>query len=393
MAGPLTHIQVLDLSRILAGPWATQFLADLGANVIKVERPNVGDDTRQWGPPFVESLDHSQAALSAYYLSANRGKRSLEVDLSSTEGQQLIYQLVKKSDVIVENFKAGTLKKLGLSYNDLKQHNPQIVYCSITGFGQDGPRHEQAAYDFMIQAMSGLMSITGEPESQKGVPQKVGIPIVDLMTGMYASSAILAALNHRERTGQGEYIDIAMLDVMVSTLANRKMSYLTSGQIPQRTGNRHPNIQPQDVFACQDGYIAIVVGNDQQFLKLCDVIKQPALKSNPHFQSNELRVSHAEQLVNIVAAAFAQADKSYWLDRLNLAGIPCSPINRIDEILNDPQIKHRDLVSYIEHPQFGNIPQMKNPIKFHNATLDSVSSPPLLGEFNTEIAQWLKQSS
>ena len=280
MPGPLSHIKVLDLSRILAGPWAGQILADLGADVIKVERPGAGDDTRSWGPPFLKDRDGAETKEAGYYLSVNRGKRSVTLSIDKPEGQRIVRELAQRSDIVLENYKVGTLARFGLGYEDLKAVNPKLIYCSVTGFGQTGPRRDQAAYDFMIQAMGGMMSVTGERDDKPGGgPQKVGIPIVDLMTGMYAAVAVLAALARREVSGAGEYIDIGMLDVQVATLANQAMNFLVSGKVPRRTGNAHPNIQPQDVFACRDGQIALAVGNDGQFAKLCEVLGQAGARA------------------------------------------------------------------------------------------------------------------
>ena len=276
MAGPLSHIRVLDLSRIMAGPWAGQILADLGADVVKVERPGAGDDTRGWGPPFLKDKAGRDTSDAGYFLSVNRGKRSIAVDLADAEGQGIVRALAARADIVLENFKAGALAKYGLGYQDLGAINPALIYCSITGFGQSGPRRDQAAYDFMIQGMSGLMSVTGEADGKPGAgPQKVGVPIVDIMTGMYAAIAVLAALARRQVSGQGEHVDIGMLDVGASFLANQAMNYLISGRAPRRAGNAHPNIQPQDVFATRDGHLVLAVGNDDQFARFCDVLQRP----------------------------------------------------------------------------------------------------------------------
>src|SRR5437588_4438362 len=291
MAGPLAHIRVLDLSRIMAGPWAGQVLADLGADVIKVERPAVGDDTRSWGPPFLKNASGKPTREAAYYLSVNRGKRSIAVELDKPHGQSIVRALAARSDIVLENFKVGTLKRFGLDYEGLKRVNPKIIYCSVTGFGQTGPKREAAAYDFMIQAMGGLMSITGERDDMPGGgPQKVGVPIVDLMTGMYAAVGVLAALARRAESGQGEYIDLAMLDVQAAFLANQAMNWLISGNAPKRGGNRHPNIQPQDVFACADGFVALAVGNDRQFGRLAKTLGHPEWIDDDRFATNPARV-------------------------------------------------------------------------------------------------------
>ncbi|WP_444996124.1 CaiB/BaiF CoA transferase family protein [Aliikangiella sp. IMCC44359] len=392
MSGPLSHVRVLDLSRILAGPWAGQTLADLGADVIKVERPKVGDDTRSWGPPFLKKKNGEQTNMSAYYLCANRGKRSIEVDLSTNEGQKVIRELVAHSDILLENYKVGTLTKYGLGYSDLKTINPKLIYCSITGFGQSGPRKDQAAYDFMIQAMSGLMSITGERDRLPGGgPQKVGTPIVDLMTGMYASNAVLAALAKRNETGKGDYIDIAMLDVMVNSLANRGMNYLVSNKTPQRAGNQHPNIQPQDVFKCRDGHIAIVVGNDNQYTKFCTIIGLPELATDQRFFNNSSRVKYVDILLPIIQKVMLQKDVQEWTDKFEKASIPCGPINTIENIFNDPQVKHRDILFQVQHTDLGQIPQLKIPIRFQNSSFLNNKPPPQLGQHTEEILAEIKQ--
>jgi crotonobetainyl-CoA:carnitine CoA-transferase CaiB-like acyl-CoA transferase len=385
VAGPLTHIRVLDLSRILAGPWAGQILADLGADVIKVERPDGGDDTRSWGPPFIGG-ENGAPRDAGYYLSANRGKRSITLDLVSTEGQETVRALAAQSDIVLENFKVGALVRYGLGYDDLKAIKPDVIYCSITGFGQDGPRAPQAAYDFMIQAMGGLMSVTGEADGQPGAgPQKVGVPVVDLMTGMYAAIAVLGALARRSETGQGDYIDISMLDVMVGSLANQAMNYLISGKAPQRAGNKHPNIQPQDVFACRDGYVVLVVGNDGQFAKFCDAIGRPGLAKDPRFISNGDRVEHQQVLLPLIREIFKQDDMAAWSQRLEAAGVPCTPINTVPDVLNDPQVTHRNMLMHMTHPIADRLPQIASPMRFQDAPLTYERAPPLLGEHSAEI--------
>jgi len=304
---PLSHVRVLDLSRILAAPWASQMLADMGAQVVKVERPGVGDDTRAWGPPFLKDDEGQDTTEAAYYLAVNRGKRSITVNLEKPEGQRIVRELAMRSDIVLENFKAGTLERYGLDQASLRALNPRLIYCSVTGFGQTGPRREQAAYDFLIQAMGGLMSVTGERDNLPGGgPQKVGVPIVDLMTGMYTAVAVLAALARRTETGDGEHIDISMLDVQVSMLSNQAMNYLVSGSVPQRRGNAHPNIQPQDVMACADGDVILVVGNDNQFVKLCDVLGHPEWAQDARFKTNVLRVREIGVLMPILRTCFSQ---------------------------------------------------------------------------------------
>jgi crotonobetainyl-CoA:carnitine CoA-transferase CaiB-like acyl-CoA transferase len=386
MPGPLAHVKVLDLSRILAGPWAGQILADLGADVIKVERPGAGDDTRGWGPPFLKDRSGAETKEAGYYLSVNRGKRSVTVSIDKPEGQRIVRALAARADIVLENYKVGTLARFGLGYEDLKAVNPKLIYCSVTGFGQTGPRRDQAAYDFMIQAMGGMMSVTGERDDKPGGgPQKVGIPIVDLMTGMYAAVAVLAALARREVSGAGEYIDIGMLDVQVATLANQAMNFLVSGKAPRRTGNAHPNIQPQDVFACRDGQIALAVGNDGQFAKLCEVLGQPALARDERFAKNASRVRNLAVLHPLVAAILKERDRSHWVAALDAAGVPAGPINAIPEVFQDPQVKHRRMLVEVAHPLSGTVPQVASPMRFTAAPLMHDRAPPLLGEHSVEI--------
>ena len=386
MAGPLSHIKVLDLSRILAGPWSGQVLADLGADVIKVERPKVGDDTRSWGPPFLKDADGIDTRESGYYLSANRGKRSVTVDLNTEQGQQIVRALAAESDILLENYKVGTLARYGLDYASLKQINPGLVYCSVTGFGQDGPRAEHAAYDFMIQAMGGLMSVTGERDDLPGGgPQKVGVPIVDLMTGMYTSVAVLAALARRAETGLGDHIDIGMLDVMVGSIANQGMNYLVSGKTPQRNGNKHPNIQPQDVFACADGHIVLVVGNDGQFAKFCEVAGRPEWVLDERFVSNGARVRNRDALLPLMVALFREKPMAEWAALLDEAGVPCSPINTIAQVFEDEQVKHRKMLIDLPHPTAGTVPQIRSPMRFAEAELAFDRAPPLLGQHTHEV--------
>jgi crotonobetainyl-CoA:carnitine CoA-transferase CaiB-like acyl-CoA transferase len=386
MPGPLSHVKVLDLSRILAGPWAGQVLADLGADVIKVERPGAGDDTRSWGPPFLKDRSGAETKEAGYYLSVNRGKRSVTLSIDKPEGQRIVRALAARADIVLENYKVGTLGRFGLGYEDLKAVNPRLIYCSVTGFGQTGPRRDQAAYDFMIQAMGGMMSVTGERDDKPGGgPQKVGIPIVDLMTGMYAAVAVLAALARREVSGAGEYIDIGMLDVQVSTLANQAMNFLVSGKAPRRTGNAHPNIQPQDVFACRDGQIALAVGNDGQFAKLCEVLGQPALAQDERFAKNASRVRNLAVLHPLIAGLLKEQDRSHWVAALDAAGVPAGPINAIPEVFEDRQVKHRRMLVEVPHPLSGTVPQVASPMRFTAAPLVHDRAPPLLGEHSVEI--------
>ncbi|MEO7773970.1 MAG: CaiB/BaiF CoA-transferase family protein [Steroidobacteraceae bacterium] len=384
--GPLAHIRVLDLSRVLAGPWSGQMLADLGADVIKVEKPGSGDDTRSWGPPFLKGRNEGERGDAAYYLTANRGKRSIAIDLASNEGQAIVRELARRSDIVIENFKAGTLARYGLDYASLKKVNDNLIYCSITGFGQDGPRRDQAAYDFMIQAMGGLMSVTGERDGMPGAgPQKVGVPIVDILTGMYASVAMLAALARRNETGEGEYIDLAMLDVTGAMMCNQGGNYLISGKPPVRTGNKHPNIQPQDVFACADGFLVLVVGNDGQYEKFCKVLGRPELAKDERFATNSARVKNQDALLPIVCEILKTRGMQEWADQLDAAGVPCGPINSIPQMFEEPQVKHRGTVQTVPHPTNGSVRLIANPIKFSNAKLELQRHPPLLGEHTEEV--------
>lgn len=378
--GPLTHVKVLDLSRVLAGPWAGQVLADLGATVIKVERPGVGDDTRVWGPPFLKAENGEQTREACYFLAANRGKQSVTIDISTAEGQDLVRKLAAQADIVLENYKVGTLNRYGLAYEDLKAVNPAIIYCSVTGFGQDGPLADLPAYDFMIQAMGGLMSVTGERDGQPGGgPQKVGMPIMDLMTGMWAAVGVLAALARRNESGEGEFIDLAMLDVMVATIANQGMNYLVSGKTPQRMGNKHPNIQPQDVFQCTDGQMVLAVGNDGQFASFCQAMNRPDLASDPRFTTNSSRVVNLVALMEILVEEIGKRSRAECIDALRAHGVPCGPINTIPEILAEPQIIHREMLQYLPHPTAGKVPQIVSPLRLKQNPLAFNDAPPLLG--------------
>ena len=386
MSGPLSHIRVLDLSRIMAGPWCGQILADLGADVIKIERLGAGDDTRRWGPPFLKDKDGNHTGEAGYYLSVNRGKRSVELDLKSEEGRAAVRALAAQSDILLENFKTGTLGRMGLGYDDLKKVNPKLIYCSVTGFGLTGPQAGDAAYDFMIQGMGGLMSVTGGPDGNSGGgPQKVGVPIIDLMTGMYTAVGALAALANREQTGKGDHIDLAMLDVSVATLSNQAMNYLISGQNPLRRGNRHPNIQPQNVYPVADGHIVLAVGNDGQFRSFCDVIGLPALADDPKYATNAARVENLEQLETRLIEALASGTIAKWCTDLAAAGVPSGPINTIDRVFEEPQVRHRQMLRDIPHPLAGTVKQVISPLNFRNAPLSFEKAPPLLGEHTLEV--------
>jgi crotonobetainyl-CoA:carnitine CoA-transferase CaiB-like acyl-CoA transferase len=390
VSGPLSHIRVLDLSRIMAGPWASQILADLGADVVKVERPRVGDDTRAWGPPYLRDSSGKAGTEAGYYLCVNRGKRSVTIDLNTPEGQNLVKALAVRSDILIENFKVGTLSKFGLGHSQLKDANPRLIYASITGFGQTGPKAKAAAYDFMIQAMGGLMSVTGQRDDLPGGgPQKVGVPIVDLMSGMYTAVAVLAALARRAETGMGDYIDIAMLDVQVAFLANQAMNYLVSGKVPGRSGNRHPNIQPQDVFRCLEGHIALAVGNDDQFVKFCGVIECPELASDERYARNADRVRNLLDLYAVIGPRLLTRGMAEWVTRLEAAGVPCAPINSIDAVLAEPQVLHRQMLRQLPHPAAGSVPQIVSPMRFAEAQLSFDRAPPLLGQHTEEILREL----
>lgn len=386
MAGPLKHIRVLDLSRIMAGPWAGQILADLGAEVIKVERAGAGDDTRKWGPPYLKGSDGKDTRESGYFLSVNRGKKSVELDLASSEGQAAIKALAKTCDVVLENFKVGTLARYGLGPDDLRAVNPRLVYCSITGFGQDGPRANDAAYDFMIQAMGGLMSVTGAPDGGPGAgPQKVGVPIIDIMTGMYAAISVLAALAERSQSGKGDAIDLAMLDVATAMLANQAMNHLVSGDVPTRKGNKHPNIQPQDVFAVRDGHMVLAVGNDEQFVRFAEALGRPDLSADPRYATNPERVRNLDTLHPLITVELGKRDLTDWLEILTRVKVPCGPINTVPMVFDDAQVKHRHMLRDLPHPLSGTVPQVVSPLRFERSTLEFDTAPPLLGQHTQEI--------
>ncbi len=340
MAGPLTDLRVLDLSRVLAGPWCTQILADMGAEVIKIERPGMGDDTRHWGPPWLVDADGNETRESAYYLSANRGKHSVTVDIGAPAGQALVKELVAKCDIVVENFKTGDLAKKGLAYADLAAINPGLIYCSITGFGQTGPRAQDAGYDYMIQGMGGLMSITGVPDGEPGGgPQRVGVAVSDLTAGMNATIGILAALHHKQQTGEGQHLDISLLDVQVSWLANQALNYFTSGNAPTRTGAYHPNLAPYQPFQTKDGHVIIAIGNDGQFQRFCKEAGCEQLSSDPRFATNPDRVSNLSELAEKLAVVLIERTSQQWLDSLRAVSVPCGPIYTIDEVFEDPQVR------------------------------------------------------
>jgi formyl-CoA transferase len=382
----LDHLRVLDLTRVLAGPWCTQLLADLGADVIKVERPGSGDDTRAWGPPYLKDAQGRDTTEAAYYLSANRGKRSVTVDIGKAEGQEIVRRLAAASDVVIENYKVGQLARYGLDYARLAAENPRLVYCSITGFGQDGPYKDRAGYDFIIQAMGGFMSITGERDDRPGGgPQKAGVAVSDLMTGMYSAVAILAALAQRERTGAGQYIDMALFDTMVAMLANMNMNYLTTGKAPGRAGNAHQNIVPYQVFAAADGHVVIAVGNDGQYARFCEIAGRPDLAADPRFTANAGRVRHRAVLVPLLEAIVREKPAAFWTEKLEAAGVPCGPINTIAQAFADPQAAARGIRVDLPHPTAGTVPVVGMPIRMSASSARYERPPPLLGEHTDEV--------
>ena len=382
----LGHIRVLDLSRVLAGPWCSQNLADLGADVIKIERPGAGDDTRAWGPPYARDAQGNDTQEAAYYLSANRGKRSLTVDIASSEGQALLRELVLHCDVVLENFKVGHLKRYGLDYETLRAIKPDLVYCSITGFGQDGPYAHRAGYDFLIQGMGGLMSVTGERDDLPGGgPQKAGVALTDLMTGMYATVAVLAALTHRDRTGCGQHIDMALLDTQVAMLANMGSNYLNSGKPPKRWGNAHANIVPYQTFACLDGHLIVATGNDGQYQKFVEAGGRPELGSDPRFATNPLRVQNRELLVPILAEMVKEKRRDEWIALLEAVGVPCGPINDIGEVFANEQVQARNVAIELPHPTAGKVKLVRNPIRMSATPATSDKAPPLLGQHTAEV--------
>ena len=382
----LAGVRVLDLSRILAGPWATQVLADFGAQVIKIERPGAGDDTRGWGPPYLRDADGNDTAESAYYLCANRGKHSVAIDFTTPRGQALIGELVAHCDVLVENYKVGGLAKYGLDFASLHALNPKLVYCSITGFGQDGPYAQRAGYDAAIQAIGGLMSVTGEPDGAPGAgPQKVGVAATDLMTGMYAATAILAALRHAERTGVGQHIDLALLDTQVAWLANQASNYLVGGVVPGRQGTAHPNIVPYQVMPASDGYFMLAVGNDAQYARFCGVIGEPSLATDPRYATNAARVAHRAELVPRLQQLLSTRPAAEWLAALDAVQVPCNPVNRIDQVFDDAQVQARGLRIELPHASGREVPMVRNPLKFSATPLRYERAAPVLGEHTRDV--------
>ena len=384
--GALSGIRVLDLSRVLAGPWAGQILADMGAEVIKVERPDTGDDTRGWGPPFLRDREGKETSEAAYYLSTNRGKQSVTVDLSTIEGQDIIRRLATVSDVLIENFKVGDIARYGLSYDDLKKLNPRLIYCSISGFGQDGPKAHLPSYDFTIQGIGGLMSITGERDVLLGGgPQKAGIAVSDLSAGMFATVAILGALMHRNDSGKGQYIDISLLDCMVASIAGLNMNYLTSGEIPGRQGNAHQNIVPYQVFDALDAQFVLAVGNDGQFARLSCVLGVPELADNDRYAQNAERVKNRDSLIPMLQAIFRTKPAGKWIELLEEQRIPSGPVNNIAQAFENPQVRHREMCIGLPHPMSGTIPLVANPIKFSETPIRYVKAPPTLSQHTRRV--------
>lgn len=386
MTQALSGVRVLDLSRVLAGPWATQMLADLGAEVIKIERPGVGDDTRHWGPPFTTRTDGSRGD-AAYFLCANRGKKSVELDIAAPDGAEAIRRLAATSDVLLENFKVGGLKKYGLDYASLATLNPRLVYCSITGFGQTGPRAEQAGYDYMIQAMAGLMSITGQPDGAPGAePMKVGVAVVDLATGLYASNAILAALLHARATGQGQHIDIALFDVQAAMLANQATNWFVSGVSPTRMGNAHPNLVPYQPFPCRDGSVVIAVGNDSQYRTLCSVLGTEGLAADPRYLNNAGRIENRAELASALSALTSGWPMRDLIGALETAGVPCGPINTIEQVFAEPQAVHRELeIEQTRDDLLSPARTVANPVRLSETPVGYTRAPPRLGQHTEEV--------
>ncbi len=384
--GALSHIRLLDLSRILAGPWAAQMLGDLGAEIIKVERPGVGDDTRGWGPPYVKDVAGNDTADSTYCLSANRNKKSVTIDFTREEGQNLVRQLASMSDVVIENFKVGGLKKFGLDYNSLKPLNPRLIYCSITGFGQTGPYAPRAGYDFLIQGLGGLMSFTGRPDDEPGGgPMKVGVALADIMTGMYSATAILAALTHRAETGIGQYIDMALLDVQVGVLSNQAMNYLHTGVLPKRMGNAHPNVVPYQDFHTSDGYVIIAIGNDGQFARLAKAMDKPEWASDERYSTNAQRVKNRDKLIAMMNEITRTRRTEDWVALFESISVPCGPINDLEHVFKDPQVIARNMQISLQHPKYGDVPLVANPIRLSETPVQYRNAPPALGEHTEQV--------
>jgi crotonobetainyl-CoA:carnitine CoA-transferase CaiB-like acyl-CoA transferase len=389
--GPLEGLKVLDMSRVLAGPWSGQLLADFGADVVKVEKPGVGDDTRGWGPPFLRDAGGSETSDAAYYMSANRAKRSITIDISSTDGQALVKRLAKCADILIENYKVGGLAKYGLDYEAMKAVNPRLIYCSITGFGQTGPYAKRAGYDLIAQGAGGIMSITGERDDRPGGgPQKVGVAVADLMTGMYATTAILAAVASRERTGEGQQIDVALLDTQVAWLANQAMNYLVGGTAPKRAGNEHQNIVPYGVFPTRDGHFILGIGNNGQFRKFCDAAGRSEIPDDPRFVTNTDRVKNRDVLIPLLNDITAGRTMDDWITTLEPLGVPCGPINTLDRVFDHPQIDARGMRVSVPHSLGVDVDYPGNPIKFSGTPVDYPRAAPLLGEDTDAVLRdWL----
>ncbi len=384
--GALSHVRVLDMTRILAGPWATQLLGDLGADILKIERPGAGDDTRAWGPPYAQDAAGNATDIAAYYLACNRNKRSVAVDITRPEGAATVAALAGQCDVFIENFKVGGLAQYGLDYATLKAANPRLIYCSITGFGQDGPYAQRAGYDFLIQGMGGMMSVTGQPDDTPGGgPMKMGVALADVLTGLYASNAILAALAWREKSGEGQHIDIGLLDVQVACLANQAMNYLTSGKSPGRLGNAHPNIVPYQAFPTADGHMILAVGNDAQFVRLCEVAGCAALAGDARYATNKARVKHRATLIPQLAECTRRRTTAEWIAALEAAGVPCGPINTVAQAFDDPQVQTRGMRIDMPHARAGSVPQVACPLKLSATPPSYRRAPPDVGEHTAEV--------
>jgi crotonobetainyl-CoA:carnitine CoA-transferase CaiB-like acyl-CoA transferase len=386
MTQPLDHLRVLDMSRILAGPWCGQTFADLGAEVIKIERPGVGDDTRGWGPPFMADKDGNETDVAAYFLSANRGKKSVTVDITKPEGQDLIRKLAAECDVLLENYKVGGLKKYGLDYDSLSKVNPRLVYCSITGFGQTGPYSPRAGYDFLIQAMGGLMSVTGESEDKPGGgPQKIGVALSDILTGLYTTIGALSALAYRDKTGRGQHVDMALLDVTIAATANQAMNYLVTGKAPTMMGNAHPNIVPYEAYRAADHYIILATGNDGQYQRFCDVAGRPDLATDERFATNRKRVENRDILGPMLNEIIGAKPRTFWLEELEKVGVPCGPINNLEQVFDDAHVQARGVQREVEHPVGGAIPTVANPIRMSESPIEYYRPPPGLGQHTDDV--------
>jgi len=389
-SGPLAGVRVLDLTRVLAGPWATQALADMGAEIIKIEQPGSGDDTRRMGPPFIRDKDTGQDTDAAYFLACNRGKQSVAIDIATLEGQALVRALVAKCDVLVENFKVGGLVKYGLDFDSLKAEFPDLVYCSITGFGQTGPYRKRAGYDYLMQGMGGLMSVTGERDDRPGAgPQRTGVALADIMAGMYAALAMVSALRHRDNGGGGQHIDIGLLDVQVSVLANQAMNFLTTGVAPKRTGNGHPNIAPYQSFPASDGHLILAVGNDAQFMRMVKAMNRSDIGEDPRYLTGALRLKNSDALIPLMDSITATRTIDEWVRVMEAVDVPCGPINTIDRVFADPQVKARGIQMELPHSAAGSVPSVANPIRFSATPVRYRNGPPTLGEHTDAVLQRL----